>query len=895
MKRSFTKSRRAVDLAGGGGPVRRDGSARTSGAVRLGTTSMSVARLEFARASRCESSRLAELETTSNQFLCPSRQFAATTQESSAPPLAREFLDRNSRTINVFISDCKRGTFKFLSATKSALSKTTARNSVIPATHKFLAACLIFFALLAFYPPAEAQSAYIRVDGTVRDSSGAAIVGAEVTVRAKSYSSRALTDSSGAFSFAQIPESSGTLVVAAKGFQSVERPWSAVGGNPAHVDVMLSPAATTEQVIVTAARTSTPLSETPTSDIQLSSDDLEATPALALDDTLRQVPGFSLFRRSSSRTANPTTQGVSLRGLGANGASRVLVLEDGIPLNDSFGAWVFWDRVPEVSISSVEVAQEGASSLYGSEALGGVVQFITRPAEPAGITLETSYGNQNTPTLSLSAGGQLGRWESTFAGEVFHTGGYILIPESLRGTIDTPAGSEHGVADWMVGRKIGSGSEIFARGWFLNESRANGTPDQVNGTRLGEGALGANLQLGSAGALTLRFYGDGETYHQTFSAVATDRNSETLTDYQTVPSQGTGGSAVWSVGIGKRQTIVAGVDAHAEVGHSDEILYSASKDTIAGGTQRTSGVFGEDIIQLAPRWTLEASARFDHWSNFDAGLYSAPFNSPGTFTAYANQSYNAFDPRLAIVNQANSHVSWSASIYRAFRAPTLNELYRSFRQGNTLTESNANLVAERLTGGEAGVAVNALDRRLELRGTVFYNEIIDPVANVTISTTSTLITRMRENLGRTRAPGVEFDAIAHVTNRLEFSTGYQFVDSKVVQYPANTALVGLWVAQVPHNVLTFQARYTNPARISFSAEGRMVGLQYDDDQNMFPMDRFFVFDALASRTLGAGIDGFVGVENLFNEKYATAATPIEQLGLPIAARFGFRFQFPTRK
>ena len=843
----------------------------------------------------CEIASLGRAPAVSNELLRRSGSFAATTDRHQEPRPDHEFLIRNSHTIKILLSYCKQSTTKFLSETKLGTAKFYAIVRVVPATRKFLAACLLLFALLAIHPPAAAQSSSFRVDGTVRDSSGAAIVGAEVTVRAKSYSSKALTDSAGAFSFVQIPQSSGTLVVAAKGFQSVEQSWSAATGNSAHLDVVLSPAATAQQVIVTAARTSTPLSETPTSDLQLSSDDLQATPALALDDALRQIPGFSLFRRSSSRTANPTTQGVSLRGLGANGASRVLVLEDGIPLNDSFGAWVFWDRVPEVSISSVEVAQEGASSLYGSEALGGVVQFITRPAEPAGVTLETSYGNQDTPSLSLSAGGQLGRWESTFAGEVFHTDGYILIPESLRGTIDTPAGSEHGVADWMVGRKIGSGSEIFARGWFLNETRANGTPDQVNSTRLGEGALGANLQLGSAGALTLRFYGDGETYQQTFSAVAADRNSETLTDYQTVPSQGTGGSAVWSVGIGKHQTIVAGFDAHEEVGHSDEILYSAAKDTIAGGRQRTNGLFGEDIIQLAPHWTLEASARFDRWSNFDAGLYSAPFNSPGTFTPYADESYNAFNPRLAVVNQANSHVSWSASIYRAFRAPTLNELYRSFRQGNTLTESNANLTAERMTGGEAGVSVNALDRHLELRGTVFYNEIINPVANVTISTTSTLITRMRENLGRTRAPGVEFDAVAHATRRLDFSAGYQFVDSKVVQYPANTALVGLWVAQVPHNVLTFQARYTNPTRISFSAEGRMVGLQYDDDQNMFPMARFFVLDVLASRTLGAGVDGFVGVENLFNEKYATAATPIEQLGLPIAARFGFRFQFPSRK
>jgi outer membrane receptor protein involved in Fe transport len=778
---------------------------------------------------------------------------------------------------------------------ENRLSCGKQRTKQISDRNTFVTVAISLLALLPaiFSPVARAQATQVK--GTVRDSSGAAVAGAEIALRAASYSATTLSDSTGNFAFENVAANSGTVTISAKGFQIVQKSWNATPGGSAEIDIVLSPSAAAQQVIVTGARAATPLSESPSSDLQLSSEDLESTPALTLDDALRQVPGFSLFRRSSSRTANPTTQGVSLRGLGASGASRVLVLEDGIPLNDPFGSWVYWDRVPDPSIANVEVAQEGASSLYGSEALGGVVQFLSRPAEPAGITLEASYGNQNTPEMSVWAGGQKGKWESTFSGDVFHTDGYVLIPESERGTVDVAAGSEHGTADFMIGREIGNGSEIFARGWYLDESRANGTPDQINNTRLGEGALGANLQLGNFGALTLRFYADAQTYHQTFSSVASNRNSETLTDLQTVPAQGTGGSAVWSRGVGKRQTLVAGVDAHEELGHSDEILYVAGKNTIAGGHQRTTGVFGEDIIQISRRWRLEASARFDHWSNFDAALYSAPFNSAGALTPYANSSYNAFDPRLTVVNQVTSRVSWSASVYRAFRAPSLNELYRSFRQGNTLTESNPDLTAERLTGGEAGVAVNGFNRRLEIRGTAFFNEIIDPVANVTLSVTPSLITRQRQNLGRTDAPGVEFDGIAHITSRFQFSAGYQFVDAKVSSFPGDAALVGLWVAQVPHNVLTFQARYTNPRRISLSAEGRMVGLQYDDDQNQFPMSRFFVLDAMASREVGGGLEAFAAVENLFNQQYATAATPIEQLGLPIAARVGFRFQIPSRK
>lgn len=773
---------------------------------------------------------------------------------------------------------------------------------------------------LALLSVQQARGQNVRVSGTVVDASGAPVRGAQVELRAKSNPAssnsapetaattgvpqaaartnssrlRATTSAEGEFSFENVAATSGTIIVRASGFSEVQLTWSATNGQLAPLKITLRPVSLAQSVTVTA-RTSTPLAQSPTSNQELTRQDIRETPNLTLDDTLRQIPGFSLYRRSGSRVANPTTQGISLRGLGANGASRALVLEDGIPINDPFGGWVYWDRVPEQSVESVEVSQEGGSSLYGSDALGGVLEFFTRSPEDEGISLETSYGNQDTPDLSLWAGGAWHGWESSFAGEMFHTDGYILTPEAERGTVDTKAGSQHGTADLMVGRKFGNGSDVFARGWFLNESRENGTPDQVNNTRMGEGAVGADLQLGKFGALTLRFYGDAQTYNQTFSSVALNRDSETLTDIQAVPAQGVGGSAVWSRAVGKRQTLVAGFDMQENIGRSNEVLVTAAKDSSAGGRQRDTGVFGEDIIQIAPRWTLSASARVDWWSNFDASLVTIPFTTPvATLTPYANRSYNAFSPRLSLIHQVNSRVSWSASVYRAFRAPTLNELYRSFRQGNTLTESNANLTAEQLTGGEAGVSVNVVPRRLVIRGTGFFNEIINPVANVTLSTTPALITAQRQNLGRTTAPGAEINATTSITHDLSVVAGYQFVDATVSSFPTNPALVGLWVAQVPHHVVTFQARYDNPARINFSIDVRMVGQQFDDSQNQFPLGRFFVLDAMASRTISHGAEVFVAGENLFNAQYFTAATPVPQLGLPITVRAGVRLDLSRR-
>jgi len=745
---------------------------------------------------------------------------------------------------------------------------------------------------------AQTAGAAGRVEGVVRDSSGAMVAGAEVEVHAGAFSAAVVTDANGTFAFENVAGAGGTLLVSAKGFQRISQDWRRADGQAVvHVEIVLAPAAVNQQVQVTAYRAATLVSDVPVSDVQLSREDLQDTPALQLDDDLRQVPGFSLFRRSSSRTANPTTQGVSLRGLGANGASRALVLEDGIPLNDPFGAWVYWDRVPVEEISDVEISQEGGSSLYGSDALGGVVQFVSRPTQPGGISLDTSYGSQNTPDFSLWAGGQKGKWESSIGGGVFNTDGYILTPEAERGSVDVRAGSRDGTADVMVGRKIGEQSEIFARGWYLDETRGNGTMLQRNDTKLGQGALGANLQLGSFGALTLRFYADAQTYHQTFSAIGPNRDSETLTDLQTVPSQGVGWSAVWSRQAGKRQTLVAGVDYHEEIGASHEVLLSGgTTDSSSGGRQRTVGIFGEDLIQIAPRWFLSASGRVDVWSNFDAATLRVPVAPPGTptDTTFPDRSQNAFSPRLTLRNQINSHVSWNASAYRAFRAPSLNELYRSFRQGNTFTEDNPFLVAEHLSGGDAGVVVTGFNGKLQAHGTVFYNQIVDPVANVTLMTTPTLITRQRQNLGRINAPGVEFGVTASIVRDFTISCAYQFVDSKVSSFPANTALVGLWVAQVPHNSFTFQARYANPRIVTVEVTGRAIGNAFDDDQNQFPLGSFFVLDAIVSRRVGGGVEVYAAAENLLNATYYTAATPVLQLGLPIVGRVGVRVEIPKR-
>ncbi|HEX5482225.1 MAG TPA: TonB-dependent receptor [Terriglobia bacterium] len=731
------------------------------------------------------------------------------------------------------------------------------------------------------------------------DQTGSPVAGAKVNFQGGNILKAASTDSQGRFVFSDVPVTHGTLNVQAKGFATTKINWQNHGQSVSRVRIPLSLGSFAQQVTVTADRTKMLVSQTAGTVRVLSQNDLASTAALSLDGALKQLPGFTLFRRTDSRVSNPTTQGVSLRGVGASGASRALVLENGFPLNDPFGGWVYWDRVPRAAIGRIEVAEGGASNLYGSDAMGGVINIMTRRADHSEVSLDTSYGNESSPDASLWANTVWGRWGAQLGAEAFRTDGYILLPQEERGQVDTAAGSDHTDLNLKLDRQISSGVRAFLSGAVFGESRRNGTPLQTNRTHLRQLRAGADWQSATLGVLSFRGYTEEEIYDQNFSAVAASRNSEALTVLQRVPAQETGYSVEWTRLVGARQTLVAGAEGSAVRGSSNELHYSQGSLNFAagsGGKQNINGIFGEDIIRLAPRWIFTASARADFWRNFDALSTTRPLAAPGPISVidFTPRSENAFSPHVSLLHQLTPSVSVYASAYRAFRAPTLNELYRPFRVGNVVTLANSDLGAEHLNGAEIGTALTPVRDRLRVHAAFFWNEITQPIANVTLGTTPSLITRQRQNLGSTRAPGFEIEAESQVRPNLMLSGGYQFVDAKVQRFPADVTLQGLFVPQTPQNTFSVQARYSKPSWFDLGLQGRFTGIQYDDDRNQFPLDRAFTLDFFASHSIHHLAEIYFAAENITGQRYEVARVPYVEVGPPVLARIGLRFNWGAR-
>src|SRR5262245_7960820 len=394
-----------------------------------------------------------------------------------------------------------------------------------------------FFALLAVLVGTPLYAA--RVAGVVVDASGAPVAGAAVAAGGVS----ATSGDDGTFVL-DAPDGA-ELQVTAAGFAPVSL---SVGADAGRVGVVRLPAPLFDTVVVTATRGAARLA-TPEATTVLTSAELLTSPAGSLDDVLRNTPGFSLFRRSSSRVSNPTTQGVTLRGVSGSGASRTLVLADGVPLNDPFGSWVYWNRIPQAALERVEVVRGATGDLYGADALGGVVQLLTYAPDRARLRANFDAASHGTAQGSAFGSVKLSGWTAAAAGEWVGTDGVPIVAEADRGAVDVPAFSDYKTGFVSLGREMGSWrASLRASGYA--EDRGNGTPLQVNATDWHQFS-GEAAGAAGGGAFVLRGAWGSQTYTQTFTAVAADRASERLTAAQRTPTDSGSFGAQWSRTLGR--------------------------------------------------------------------------------------------------------------------------------------------------------------------------------------------------------------------------------------------------------------------------------------------------------------------------------------------------------
>ena len=730
---------------------------------------------------------------------------------------------------------------------------------------------LFILLLLSLFVARPLEAA--RITGVVVDASGAPVSGAVVTAGTVS----ATTGDAGTFDLVNAPDGVVEVRATAPGFATA---LLRVSGDTTAARLVLQPAPLVSAVVVTASRGAERLS-TPAATTVVTSAELLTSAAGSLDDALRNTPGFSLFRRSSSRVSNPTTQGVTLRGVSGSGASRTLVLADGLPLNDPFGSWVYWNRVPGAAIDRVEIVRGATGDLYGADALGGVVQVLTFAPGRTRLRITGEAGSHDTAKFSGYGSTQRRGWNLDGAGEWLRTDGVVIVGQEVRGVVDVRADSDYTTGFLGAGFNAGAW-HAGVRLSMYDEERGNGTPLQVNDTRATtvSGDAGGSL---AGGAWLARASSGTQDYHQTFSAIlgGAARTSERLTFEQVIPTTFGTASGQWTRAT-DRNVVLIGAEGKWTDGTVEETRFStlgvATGPFLAGGTETSSALFGR--IGVSPRddLTIVIGMRGDFWQStpLTAGL-------PEHSSAF-------FSPRASAAWRWSDAMSFHGSVYRAHRTPTLNELYRAFSVGQILTNANPELDPERLTGFDGGALFSWPVASARVTG--FWNELDGAVTNVTISQVGAAITRQRQNTDTVRASGIEIEGDIRPWDRLSIGALAAFTRSTFANAPIQPAIEGNRVPQVPSYQLGTTVTYLDPRGFTGSLQARWFGRQFDDDLNLFELGSYGVVDVSVTQAVRRGLQIFAAVENLLDADYDVGRTPIRTIGWPRSTRVGVRVFLP---
>ena len=611
-----------------------------------------------------------------------------------------------------------------------------------------------------------------------------------------------------------------------------------------------------------------------------------------IENSLRNIPGLQQFRRSDARSANPTSQGITIRGLGGNASSRAVLLLDGVPQADPFGGWVAWPGYDALALSSARVTRGGGSGSEGSGAVAGTIELFSKDVGNL-IELGAAYGSRNSVDADLLFGRELGQGQLTISANYARGDGFIPIIESQRGDVDRQAEYEQAGLAVRYVAPLTDTTELQANVRAFTDDRERGFAFSENHNDGADASIRLVNRSDTGWQWSALAYVQIRNFDVSFGGVADDRNSVSRVFEQfNVPSTGLGARFEVRPPVGENVELRIGGDWRRTEGETNENFFFLDDDTPrrsrnAGGSTATYGAFVEASAQASDVLTLTGGGRIDFWT-IDDGFRKEielinPFpGSVRTDAQFANRDGTEFTARGGFAFNATDRLTLRGAAYLGWRLPTLNELFRPFRVGADATAANELLEPERLKGAELGLDWDSGNVSIGITG--FFNELDDAVANVTLANGPGLfpgvgfvsgagVFRQRQNLDSIQSKGVEIDTefdLGSLVKNLSARAAYAYVDAKVNASGDAAAVDGLRPAQIPEHNASASLRWEQANGTGASISLRYIGNQFEDDQNTNRLDDAFTIDgrlgfAVSDRLL---IEG--RVENLFEAQVETA-------------------------
>ena len=608
-----------------------------------------------------------------------------------------------------------------------------------------------------------------------------------------------------------------------------------------------------------------------------------------IESVLGDVAGFQQFRRSDSRSANPSAQGATLRALGGNASSRTLVLLDGVPMADPFFGYIPFSALVPDRLSVVRVTRGGGIGAFGAGAVAGTIELAsaTRDQLP-GFAASAFYGSRDSTELSASITPDLGNGYVSLSGRWDRGDGFQTTPKDQRVAATVPAAYDGWSTNLRAVAPISATSEVQFRATLFEDQRTLRFAGADNSSQ-GQDASIRYIDRG-------RWQVDALAYVQVrnFSNIVISSSTFRRTlDQRNTPSTGIGGKIELRPPVGEAHVLRVGVDSRFASGDMFEDAYNANSASNpatfrrhAGGQQWTRGVFVEDDWTPAGpdgRLVLTGGVRADRWS-ISNGFYRqvSATSGVGTSSDYADRSDWEVSGRAGALYRASDAIALRGAAYSGFRLPTLNELYRPFVVFPITTQANDALTPEKLKGAEVGIDLSPVPG-ISVSATGFINRLDDAVANVTLTAT----TRQRRNIDRIVAKGVELTADATL-GAMRLSASYAYSRSRV--HAPGEAFDGLTPAQSPRHAASATIAYSPAQGPTLSTTLRYVAKQYEDDLQSDVLPHAITVDAIARLPLAGGVTLVARGENLLDETIVTRnAGGSMDLGTPRTLWIGVSF------
>lgn len=593
-------------------------------------------------------------------------------------------------------------------------------------------------------------------------------------------------------------------------------------------------------------------------------DRVTTTASNRIEDALASIAGFQQFRRSDSRSSNPSAQGVTLRALGGNATSRALVLLDGIPMADPFFGYMPLSAIVPERIDTVRVTRGGGSGGFGSGAIAGTIELFSAGPQQIGVADGTVMANQRGETeASLTVAPHLGSGFVVASARWDRGEGFWTTPRASR----VPASARAAYESWSTSLRavapLGDTTELQA-GVLLFDDKRTLRFDGADSTSRGQDA---SLRIVGRGEWQFEVLGYVQARDFSNIVISSSSFRKTL-DQRSTPSTGIGGKFELRPPVGKAHVLRIGADLRISDGDLQEEAYSAATGLVtqrrrAGGRNSDIGLFAEDDWTLGPV-VLTGGVRADRWTVRD-GYYRAIAASGATVAdnRFANRSGWDWSLRGGAVWKANNVLALRGSAYSGLRLPTLNELYRPFVVFPVTTNANAALKNERLRGFEAGFDLTPAPG-IALSVTAFDNKVKDAVANVTLDP----VTRQRRNVDAIRAKGLEFGAQARL-GMIDLSGSLALTDAKVRASGISAALDGMRPAQTPKIAASGTIAWQPADGWRLAATLRHTGAQFEDDLEGDTLPATTTLDAYAEAPLAGPISVVLRGENLTGERIVT--------------------------